>query len=362
MRLYAVTMTGDTNTSPSALNGLGRALSQVSAIEKAVGDAWDAIKLHMQSNPHPFYQSVFLAPEYYFSNQRHTNDRFFSQDVKRAIVARLAALAKKYPKFLIIPGTILWKKKAYQSELKIGTRAKPQQTAKSVARVTSTLNRINTAKTQFNTETNYPGWSHSGKFGRNEAAYDADHNEDNFNMPRYYLEHAEELNTEIAQNVAYIFKDDAVLKYHKAGNYKEVNEEQSNIVFAPGNITGLFKVGNVAYGIEICRDHAQKVLSSANQSVNIQIIISSWIENTPSSTALANGGVLLHSSTQKTLKSDNVDQVQFKDNTAKLVAAKRVGSTQLWIIDLDDQTCGVTVGSENLKSNTMLAPSHIYDV
>ena len=96
------------------------------------------------------------------------------------------------------------------------------------------------------------------------------------------------------------------------------------------------------YGIEICRDHAQGVLSRAGQEVHIQIIISSWIENLPASTSLS-GGVLLHSSTTKTGKADNVDQIQLKDGTAKLVSSKPVGETQLRVIDLNDQQCGITV-------------------
>ncbi len=360
MRLYAVTMTGDTNAGPSSLNGIGRAVAQIDRIEKAVKEAWDAIKLQMQRDPHPFYQSVFLAPEYYFSNQRHSNDRFFAQDVKRLIVSRLRTLARQYPKILIIPGTVLWKKKAFSGDLtlgKPGQRLERVQNQKSVDRINKTLNRIVNANATFNTKANDPGWSHSGQFGRNPDSYKIDHNEDRFFMPRYYLENAKALDTEIAQNVAYLFKDDVVLKYHKVGNFQEVMNEQSNIVFAPGNITGLFKVGGVPYGIEVCRDHAQNVLSSALQNVNIHIIISSWIPNIPASTALTDGGVLLHSSTKKTTLAQNVDQIQFKDNSTKLVASKPVGAlAQLWVIDLSDQICGIKKSlSDRLTSDTMLA-------
>jgi predicted amidohydrolase len=314
----------------------------------------------MQSHRHPYYQSVFLAPEYYFSNQRHSNDRFFSQDVKRYIVSRLRTLARQYPEILIIPGTVLWKKNAFSGVLTLGKPGeglKRQQTQKSVDRVNKTLNRIVNARAQFNTTSNFPGWSHSGQFGRNPDSYNTEHNEDKFFMPKHYLENAKDLNTEIAQNVAYIFKDDVVLKYHKVGNFQEVMNEQSNIVFAPGNITGLFKVGGVPYGIEVCRDHAQGVLSGSLQNVNIHIIISSWIANTPVRTALTNGGVLLHSSTKKTTVNANIDPIQFKDNSAKLVASKSVGAlAQLWVIDLDDQACGINnTFSERLTSDTMLA-------
>lgn len=365
MRLYVVTMIGDTNSAPSMLNGLGRATAQVDAIEKSIDAAWTAIKQKMHADPKPFYQYVFVAPEYYFSNQRHQNDRFYSKDVKQFIVSRLSALAKKYDKLLIIPGTVLWKKAAYDEivpgPLTIGTRVAPVkvQSAKSTARVQSALTRIANANALFGTENNAGGWSHAGQFGRDEGDGS---NEANFDMPRYYLQRAKDLNTQIAQNVAYIYKGDVVLKYHKAGNYKEVYGEQSNIVFAPGNISGIFKVGTVTYGIEICRDHYQQVLAKAGQNVNIQIIISSYIDNDAGVVALQNGGVLIHSSTQKTQKTDNVDPIFFKDQAStKLVAAQRVGNSQLWIIDMDDKLGNITPSwSDTLTPVTLQAASHVH--
>lgn len=361
MRLYAVTMTGDTNLAPSAMAGLGRATEQVVAIEKAVREAWDAIKLQMQSKPVPFYQSIFVAPEYFFSNQRHVDDRFYSKDVKQFIVSRLSALAKQYPRMLIIPGTILWKKSAYrQSATTVGIGSRGGNVVpspKNQTRANSTLTRIATANARFQTDSNRPGWSHSGRFGRDDSDQT---NEANFDMPKYYLDNAQALNTQIAQNVAYIFKDDVVLKYHKAGNFKEVEGEADNIVFAPGVISGVFKIGNVSYGIEVCRDHCMQVLKSGGGMVNIQVIISSYIPNISEGMAMSNGGVLVHSSTQATSLADNVDQIHFKDNSAKLVAAKKVGDSRLWVIDMDDGACGITNGGDRLQSVTVLPASHVH--
>lgn len=173
-------------------------------------------------------------------------------------------------------------------------------------------------------------------------------------------DHAQELNTQIAQNVAYIFKDNVVLKYHKAGNYKEVEGEADNIVFAPGVISGVFKIGDVRYGIEICRDHYMQVLQSSGSTVHIQVIVSSYIPNINQGMAMSNGGVLVHSSTQSTMKTDNVDQIHFKDSNSKLVASKRVGGCQLWVIDMDDTACGITNSSERLQSVTLLPASHVH--
>jgi hypothetical protein len=352
-------MTGDTNTNPTALSGLGHATEQVKAIEKAVGEAWQAILLQMQSKPVPFYQSIFLAPEYFFSNQRHANDRFYSKDVKQFIVSRLSALAKRYPKILIIPGTVLWKKSAYREGpiakgFGIGFGPSP----KNQSRANKTLARLATARANFQTDDNLPGWSHSGKFGRDDSDIG---NEQNFYMPKYYLDNAKALNTQIAQNVAYIYKGDVVLKYHKAGNFKEVEGEADNIVFAPGVISGKFKVGAVSYGIEVCRDHCMEVLKQGGGSVNIQVIVSSYIPNISDGMVMSNGGVLVHSSTEMTSKNTNVDQIHFNDGKSKLVAAKRVGGCQLWVIDMDDAACGISRStSENLTSVTLEAASRAH--
>lgn len=363
MRLYAVTMTGDTNAGPSTTAGLGRATQQVEAIEKEVAGAWGAITSSMQRDPKPFYQCIFVAPEYYFSNQRHSNDRFYLKEVKQFIVTRLSALAKKYPKMLIIPGTVLWKKSAYREgarKVEIGRgAANIVPSPKNITRIAKTLDRLAKAHTDFATDNNLQGWSHAGKFGSTDDPTST--NESRFYMPKYYLDHAKELNTQIAQNVAYIFKNDVVLKYHKAGNFMEVEGEASNIVFAPGVISGVFNVGPVAYGIEICRDHCMQVLKKGGRDVNIQIIISSYIPNIAGGMSMSNGGVLIHSSTQATKKTDNVDQIHFKDQNSKLAASTRVGNSQLWVIDMNDAVCGIANdGSEKLESVTLLEAAHVH--
>lgn len=145
------------------------------------------------------------------------------------------------------------------------------QNPKGFDRNNKALNRIVNANANFNTKANDPDWSHPGQLGRNPDSYNIDHNEDRFFVPRYYLEHARNFDTEIEQNVAYLFKDDVVLKYDKVGNSQEVMNEPSNIIFAPANNTGLFKVGVVPYGIEICRNPAQNVLAPKPAGVLAQL-------------------------------------------------------------------------------------------
>src|SRR5262249_26573506 len=81
--------------------------------------------------------------------------------------------------------------------------------------------------------------------------------------------------THIAQNTAYIACNGKVLKYHKIGAYREVcGEKGHSVVFAPGNHCGAFKVGNMRFALEICRDHELGVYTtlSSKEAVHIHII------------------------------------------------------------------------------------------
>ncbi|MDA8093293.1 MAG: hypothetical protein M0T84_05160 [Betaproteobacteria bacterium] len=51
MRLYAATMTGDINAGPLSLNGIGRAMSQIDLIEKAVKQAASKAPHHSRHGP-----------------------------------------------------------------------------------------------------------------------------------------------------------------------------------------------------------------------------------------------------------------------------------------------------------------------
>lgn len=260
MRLYAAVVTEKTDKEETkALRGIDKARDKMTALKKAVADAWTEISALATKEGVTNFQALYLAPEYYFSNQRHATNRFFGQDVKRWIVANLVALAKLYPKMLIIPGTVLWTKDA------------------TISRALTALERMQVAE-GYGTTVDEVHWSHSSGADVVEALVKP--------------------GAKIAQNVAYIALGDKICKYQKVGNFREVEGEAQTLVFAPGSIVGRFSVGGVKYGLEICMDHALGVFNQSVGSdgdVHIRLIVSSTVKAISSKHA----AVTIHSSSDQ---------------------------------------------------------------
>lgn len=376
MRLYAAIMTQKTDLSTTkSLNGLDKAKSKVEELEKQVDAAWQAMTIRRQADPvWDEEQFVFLAPEYFFSNQQHAQDRFFSQDVKRYVLAKLAAMGKKYPKLVIVPGTVLWTKNAYEKQVNrfiapsnkptIGNRGQTTTLVPNQKRINSAKNRINQNHQQFPVVAfNRGDWSHSGPKNGQEGT---------MNVQLDYLDNADTLQTRIAQNVAYICLGKQILKYHKVGNYKEVNGEQGTIVFEPGALRGQFKIGDVRYALEVCMDHALDVINSninsSDDQPHIRIIVSDFVNYKKNSKA--DDLVVLHSSTIKP-GTYNTQTGPMKVDTdpvvlgpgCKLVHTKSIdNSMTLFTVEIDNKKHGISRKNAYVLTDSQLqAPKHIYE-
>jgi len=334
VRLFAAIVSEETRTPSGYLKGWGKALSDLDALKKSVAEAWSRITEMRQGHPVPDWQAVFLAPEYFFSNRRDAQDRFFAHETKRIILKGLASMAKNYPQLLIVPGTVLWTKELYDK-----TPTGPQQNA---ARLNKARARNQYARATFGTSSGQD-WSFTGDMTAT--------------------------NVKIAQNVAYVCLGDQIVKYHKVGNYKEVEGEKGNIYFASGSIVGRFSVGGVKYGLEVCMDHALGALDTtiaAQGQVHIHLIISSYVKFSQRSTA----PVTLHSSTEGAdilLGTDKGEfgrpgevsgnvtqfhdpgtrQVRFVSGGGARLAAGfksnplKLGPLTIWVIDLDNTKLGI---------------------
>ena len=321
MRLYAALVSEATDQpATQALKGMGRAMAQMDRLETMVDEAWRAMQTEFQAHPVPSAQYVFLAPEYFFSNRRTANDRFFSHDVKRATIDRLRALSRTYPKVLIVPGTILWTKALFDTRVRMMGRG--QSTVEytlNQARQQKAVARIQ-AVAPFGTETNTMGWSHSRDVQTQQR--------------------------KLAQNVAYLCLDGHIVKYQKVGNYQEVMGEADDLMFVPGSIVGRFSVGNVRYAIEVCMDHALGVFDSTvgtDGTVDVQLVVSSYVSVKQN----PNASVTLHASTEEQqmfgddttgkAETPGTAQVRFGgDHRARLARApiKKTGFT-VWPVDID---------------------------
>ena len=327
MRLYAALVSEETDQPElRTLYGLGRSAKQMERLETMVADAWSAMEMENQARPVASgYQCVFLAPEYFFSNRREANDRFFLHDVKRETINRLRALSLKYPKMLIVPGTVLWTKELYDSRLvMLGRGHSTVKKTLNQERLRKAVARIQGVG-QFGTETNAKDWSHSRDFATQDR--------------------------KLAQNVAYLCLNGRILKYQKVGNYKEVEGETDDLMFVPGSIVGRFKVGNVLYAIEICMDHALGVFDSTvgtSGKVHVQLVVSSYVSLKQN----PNAAVTVHSSTEKqtTVQGETAGtaQVRFSgDKDARLARGpiKKAAFT-VWCVDIDNVYAGNYVLSD----------------
>jgi predicted amidohydrolase len=362
MRLYAAIMTEETDVPETiALKGIDKAQKQVDRLGDAVARASTMIQGMQGSSPAKAYQCVFLAPEYFFSNQRHADARFFSHDVKRVILGKLIALAKNYPDILIIPGTILWTKNAYDAGRGQQGQARPrlgearEAVNKDAARLQKVDDRRQTAKQQFRTMIDgtpsvqeygpgHPsGWGHSG--APYTSAEDLLKNRD----------------AKIAQNVAYVCLGETLLKYHKVGNYQEVYGEQELLLFAPGSITGRFAVGGVQYGLEICVDHKQGVLGSSPdfKDVHVRLVVSATVDVVDSKSPL-----LLHSSTHTPEQGFETHRVRMKNGSGVTKVPGlpknplKEGPLTVIALNLDEAKMGITDTSRVLSSAQLSPVKH----
>ncbi|HMP03532.1 MAG TPA: hypothetical protein PKD86_01350 [Gemmatales bacterium] len=350
MRLYAALLQGG-NDAPNSQNlrGLGKAIAQMIRLTRALEAARDLVQNHRLKESVHSYQCVFVAPEYFFSNQRAQSNRFFKHEVKQWILAALGTLAGLYSEFLIIPGTVLWTKKARRGDLTDSPRI---NRVKDRINQADSFNQDRKPKLFANYKDSYgsqvygivdamrkkTGYAHAGTFG-STPGNNTDSNDQNFDMPMHYLDNVTD--TLVAQNVAYVCKGERILKYHKVGNVTEVDHEAKNLVFAPGSIRGRFKVGGVTYGLEICMDHWLGVLIDG-PPVDIHIITSSYTENRSFHYAIKSGGLVLHSSTERMTNIIPAATVTASSGMPKLVESiSGPDGLTVLVLDLDDGKLGL---------------------
>ena len=313
LRVYAAIARGDPHVW-SALRGLETARERMDYLGWAVRESHRAMgDLAKECQTGAFAHRIFMAPEYYFANRRYENDRFFSHDLKRWIIGKLYKLGDLYPNLLIIPGTVLWTKSLRQE--KVAKLEDNVAWAKGVG-----------------VQTMSEGASHTpGASAVYSAGLDG-------GPPKVNLAKLRETKTLIAQNTAYICLTNQILKYHKVGNYNELQGEQGSLVFRPGSIQGTFSIGGIKYGLEVCMDHSLDVLKSP---VDIHLIVSSYVDFRQTSAKL-----VLHASTQKpgpyTVLEGGKPKVQHASTDpvrltkeAKVVGVKTLRSEELSVYAFD---------------------------
>lgn len=358
LRVYSAIVTGDPGKAPcEALDGLDNARARVDLLEKLVKDADNAIDTHAKLAPAKDpVQRVFLAPEYFFSRRRFQNDRFFGQDFKRWIVGKLAGISKNHPSMLIVPGTVLWTKTAVRDVFgggKMSIKERLGVEKKNTARLNTLTSKTENASTKGYLATDETAVRSNSAIGIAELKTTGKFEIDS--------EKAKGQGLKIAQNTAYVLLNGKILKYHKMGNYRELEKESDAIVFQAGNVDGRFSVGGVRYGLEICLDHNIGMLQ---KDVDIQLIVSSYV-NFDSANDMSEH-LVLHSSTEEAgTYSDGkggtidvkTDRALFGKTVTKVDEIK-AGDVTITCWDIKKVVASMAL---DLKGDSIGEVSHIHD-
>lgn len=317
LRVYAAIVTGHlAYRGPSdvdALDGIDNARRRMEILEEVVKDAYNAIKNHEAKHPagKSGVQRIFLAPEYYFSRQRFKDARFFSEYVRSWILLRLRTLARQCPDMLIVPGTVLWSGRALEKPSLVQEQALAKGLSQKEAfkRAVLVAELKNKPRMNAMVESLSKGnvdWQYSKSAAPAKKVLvpysipsaDGSPPTQAVGLNPVPLLGSKPMPIDMAFNTAYVLLGSTVLEYHKAGNYEEVKGEVRPLVYFSGGVKGIFTVGGIRYGLEICMDHATGVMADASnpsrKPVNIHLIVSSFVDFQDSDATL-----ILHSSTQK---------------------------------------------------------------
>ncbi len=144
--LYAALWSrGSTGSSANAGRTVADSMHKLNkAMDKAVrrmGEAWVELP---EVERQPRLKGVFVAPEYYFANAEmgswdntagNFRSRPIEQTAKEALMADLVALSRRHPNYVIVPGSVAWRKpldrpdsEKYKVDKDTGLRTGPEKT------------------------------------------------------------------------------------------------------------------------------------------------------------------------------------------------------------------------------------------
>jgi hypothetical protein len=294
--------------------------------------------------------NIFVAPEYSFANPlNHDNHgpgdvRHLSEGSKISIEGWLKGLSAKYPKTLIFPGSIAWKKtldrdlgtylknkeaaqdNADRAALTSQFRAKVQtRQQKAVAAINTNANQFQGGDLNSAVASNLEEFADYYRDKRGWWMYETTHPSgkrrygkrwtDDPNLARKKLKHAAPTNqqklnelgggnvTHMARNTSLIYlAGKKVAKYHKAQDFHEVVDTKGDTVYVPGDRVPTFTVEGLVYGVEICLDHAFGSLQArlAGQVPDVVVLMSAHVTFDPAKLA-SSSAMVIHACSQQSL-------------------------------------------------------------
>ncbi|MFP5209613.1 MAG: hypothetical protein ACLGRW_10020 [Acidobacteriota bacterium] len=316
-------------------------------------------------------KAIFVAPEYLFAKEWGgvyksgsvwmRGIRSLSETIHNQIHNELVALSKRYPRILIVPGTITWLPPVDENAL---IRAYQYYGVKAAASAGIPFDKTNGVsallKSYFNLDDKGLAALKQNKAqfrqSLNEAL--ADYIEDSdFARDQMLYKSGQtrkladtvfgKMASSMMRNTMYVLlngKERYV--YDKHANYGECAtglfgnpKPAMGTVYLPGINSGTAEIEGLRFGFEVCMDHGLRTLGTLQRASkdrpDIHIIVSDCVDYEDANALVRNGGYVIHASTS--LSETVVFQKNPARSNARSLGTDLAGGTKLlfWEIDID---------------------------
>ena len=302
-------------------------------LEKVVGKTRDFAKQNGIAAEPGKLRSIFVAPEFLFTQQRkkgdHSGTTAISKYDRDIALEKILEISEASPSMLLIPGTIVFGE-SYKSAWGTWEDKKTTDPTRENPFARARKNLVQAANP---VPIKDPGKALPPRFKKPEEiskalltarkpyptkeAPESDQHTEGFR--KFYNNQIEELteaeklmvqkdSKKISQyffikNRTYVFFDKKkIFSYGKKTNMGDYAEDESKGIFVPGRKEGITTIDGLKIGFEICFDHDFGTLSdhmggATGKSLDLHIICSAEVPNDPSKCMAKPGGYLLHAST-----------------------------------------------------------------
>jgi hypothetical protein len=339
-----------------------------------------------------FIKAIFAAPEYLFARKAagaqwngsawEQGLRSYSQTLRDQVFLQLEALSKRYPRILIIPGTITWLPTVTEKQLNKLARAYMYYLIQAAAQigihydanfwVAAVRKFFKISSKDFAALSNEQIQNllsrTSGKLLR-YGQIGVDQRIAAPELPAMLAETAfSKTAAVIMRNTMYVMLNGKkAYKYDKHANYGEcavglLNDEwrienpihPANVVFRPGIGSGTTVIEGIRFGFEVCMDHGLGTLSSlyrpGRDLPDIHVIVSDYVDFDDNNAVVRNGGYVIHASTHPD------ENAVFQKNPGK-TAAPSLGSAKVGGTDLRFWEIDIAVNDGFTLAGTFMDPS-----
>ncbi len=264
-----------------------------------------------------YFQAIFLAPEYYFTDRSPQGKRLpLSDSDRRSLEDTLLGYSSEFGKILIVPGSAFYVKPMERgadprAQLKFnpatGKRDLPKDPAPDHRRqhvlqqVESAINAVR-GTTLAPVATKWTAMEVDPTGKPHLTYWDPSHTwQIHALIPPLELvrDRVEKAQPRIARNATYaLLGGRRFAKYDKHGDFFEADGKPDDMVFVPGTKDQCPVIGGYRFGFEICYDHACGSLKKRGVAdIAFHLVVSDMVETKTGNMAMMKGGYFLHAST-----------------------------------------------------------------